>query len=303
MSGLGAPQGLTNIGEEAKPPFAVLPDPSTLFLNRSKRLRILAPGHILESYLNFAADVTEAQHAIQSSLPAAILPAASQIQQALDQGIAPLLRTTLDPSEAAEVTVRRLLSSLSREGTPKEAGAAIESLAAVSSESMRHLIAAALRDLPPGNIAERVLVLAGLQVHFSRLAAQLLAEDLQPAAVGTCPVCGCAPMTSSVVGWPSTHNIRFCTCSLCGTMWHVVRIKCVLCGSAEGIGYRSIEGRPETVKAETCDKCGRYVKVLYQVKDPMLDPLSDDIASLDLDMLLAQEGWKRGGQNLFLLGY
>ena len=86
-------------------------------------------------------------------------------------------------------------------------------------------------------------------------------------------------------------------------MWHVVRIKCVLCGSTEGIGYRSIEGRPDTVKAETCDKCGRYLKILYQVKDHMLDPLSDDAASLDLDMLLAEEGFERGGQNLFLLGY
>ena len=37
-------------------------------------------------------------------------------------------------------------------------------------------------------------------------------------------------------------------------------------------------------------------KVLYQVKNHMLDPLSDDIAWLDLDVLLAGEGWGRGGQ-------
>ena len=76
-------------------------------------------------------------------------------------------------------------------------------------------------------------------------------------------------------------------------MWHVVRIKCVLCGSTEGIDYHLIEGRPDTIKAEACDKCGRYVKVLYQLKDRALDPLSDNIASLDLDVLLAGEGWKR----------
>ena len=40
-----------------------------------------------------------------------------------------------------------------------------------------------------------------------------------------------------------------------------------------------------------------------QVKDRTLDALSDDVVSLDLDMLLAREGWKRGGENLFLLGY
>ncbi len=110
-------------------------------------------------------------------------------------------------------------------------------------------------------------------------------------------------MTYSVVGWPKAHNTRFCACSLCGTMWNVVRIKCVLCTSEEGISYRSIEGQPDTVKAETCDKCGGYVKILYQVKDHLLDPLSDDVATLSLDILLAEQGWRRGGQNPFLLGY
>jgi FdhE protein len=45
------------------------------------------------------------------------------------------------------------------------------------------------------------------------------------------------------------------------------------------------------------------VKILYQVKDPTLEPLADDVATLGLDMLLVEEGWKRGGQNPFLLGY
>lgn len=303
MNTLGAPQSTINIGEEAKPPFAVLPDPSALFLNRSKRLRKLAPGHVLESYLKFAADVTAAQHDIQAGLPGAALPPAGEISEALELGIAPLSRFTLEPGEAGQITVSRLLDRLGHANMPQEASAAIGCLAAASGERLRQLMGAALRDAPVENLAERVLILGGLQVHFSRLAAQLAGADLQPAADGFCPVCGSAPMTSSVVGWPKAHNTRFCTCSLCGTMWHVVRIKCVLCGSTEGIGYRLIEGKPEAVKAETCDKCGHYVKILYQVKDTALEGLADDVASLDLDMLLAGEGWERGGQNLFLLGY
>ena len=68
-------------------------------------------------------------------------------------------------------------------------------------------------------------------------------------------------------------------------------------------GYQSIEGAPDTVMAETCEKCHRYVKILYQVKDHTLEPLGDDVATLGLDMLLAKEGWERGGANPFLLGY
>jgi FdhE protein len=86
-------------------------------------------------------------------------------------------------------------------------------------------------------------------------------------------------------------------------MWNVVRVKCALCGSTDGISCRAIEGGPGTVKAETCDKCRSYVKVLYQVSDRLLEPLADDVASLGLDMLLGEEGWKRGAHNPFLLGY
>ena len=85
-------------------------------------------------------------------------------------------------------------------------------------------------------------------------------------------------------------------------MWNVVRVKCLLCSSTDGISFREIEGRP-SVKAETCDKCRAYVKILYQVNDPSLDPMADDVATLGLDMLLAEEGWKRGSHNPFLLGY
>jgi FdhE protein len=162
----------------------------------------------------------------------------------------------------------------------------------------------ALKDTDPGtDLARRALVMAGLQVHFARLAAQLVAGDLKPIADGVCPACGSVPMTSSVVGWRGAHNTRFCACPLCATQWNVVRIKCVLCSSTKDIGYRSIEGKPDTVKAETCGSCHAYVKILYQVNDHLLEPLADDVATLGLDMMMAEEGWRRGGQNPFLLGY
>ena len=73
MSEVGAPkQGLMNIGEEAKPPFAVLPDPSSLFLGRSKRLAALAPGHELAPYLIFLSQLTRAQHEMIASYVSAL---------------------------------------------------------------------------------------------------------------------------------------------------------------------------------------------------------------------------------------
>jgi FdhE protein len=303
MTQVESPYGLRNIGEEAKPPYAVLPDPSSLFLGRSQRLRALAPGHTLESYLNFAADVTEVQHAVQASLPEPILPQASLLRHAQENGLPPLSRSTFEPREAEEAALSRFLDGLRGYSITEEASAAIGTLAAASAEKRRQLMSGALKDAPAEDAAERVLILAGLQIAFTRLAAKLSAGDLRPVADSVCPACGSPPISSSVVGWPKAHNSRFCACSLCGTMWNVVRIKCVLCSSTEGIGYYSIEGQPDEVKAETCDKCRRYVKIFYQIKDPKLDPLGDDVASLNLDMLLAEEGWERGGYNPFLVGY
>jgi FdhE protein len=305
VSEVGAPkQGLMNIGEEAKPPFAVLPDPAALFLGRSKRLVALTFGHDLAPYLTFLSGLTRAQHEVAQALPLASLPPPERIQQALAHGMPPISRAGFDPDEVAQFTIDRLLERLEEMSVPAEAAAAIQAVRAASLEKRRGMIAAALEDVAPADqLAQRALVAAGLQVHFTRLAAMLVADDLKPIADGVCPACGSAPMTSSVVGWPKAHNTRFCSCSLCGTMWNVVRIKCVLCSTTGGIGYHSIEGKPDTVKAETCDSCHAYVKILYQVDDAALDPLADDVASLGLDMLMAEAGWRRGGRNPFLLGY
>ena len=305
MSEVGGPKlGLMNIGEEAKPPFAVLPDPVSIFLNRSKRFAALAPGHELEPYLQFLARLTRIQHDVQEGLPAASLPSFDRIGQALEHGMPPLSRALFEPDDLMELTVERLLSQLASVELPQATALAVSAVRQAPSAERRAMVAAALKDAtPPDDVAQRTLVLAGLQVHFARLAALLGADDLKPIADGVCPACGSAPVSSTVVGWPKAHNTRFCTCSLCGTMWNVVRVKCVLCSSTEGISFKSIEGGSEHIKAETCDKCRRYVKIFYQVNDPVLEGLADDVASLGLDMMLSGEAWARGAQNPFLLGY
>jgi FdhE protein len=108
---------------------------------------------------------------------------------------------------------------------------------------------------------------------------------------------------SLVVGWEGAHGTRFCACALCGTLWNYVRIKCTLCGTTKGIAYQGIEGDAGTIKAETCESCRGYVKILHQHKDPALDPIADDVATLALDLLLRDAGLRRGAVNPFLLGY
>jgi FdhE protein len=106
-----------------------------------------------------------------------------------------------------------------------------------------------------------------------------------------------------VVGWQGAHGARYCGCALCGTLWNYVRIKCALCGSTAGIAYQELEGGAGTVKAETCNSCHGYLKILQQHKDPAVDIIADDVATLGLDLLVRETGFKRGGANPFLIGY
>src|SRR5215475_11167280 len=257
MTQVGAPRhDPIPIGDVATPPFVRLPDPATLFAQRAQRLRALAPGHELKSYLLLLADLCAVQHAIQDGLAAAELPDRDALARAREYGMPPLDRSRFT-SDAAY------------------AGDRAEMMRAVLADS-----------IPVEAIAEHAFVTAALQVHFARLATQLDAKSLVPVGDGVCPTCGGPPVCSMVVGWQGAHGTRFCACALCGTLWNYVRIKCTVCGSTKGIGYQEIDGGPGTIKAETCDSCRSYVKILHQHKDPSLEPIADDVASLGLDMLV-----------------
>ena len=295
---------MTNIGEQAKPPFAVLPDPSLLFMARAERFGTLAQEHELAPYLGYLAGLAQSQHETLEGLQPVVLPPPDRMAQALAHGMPPLSRVTLEPDAVMQATILRFVDRLSTRSLPQASATAAEAIRAALRSDDRRPIAGALKETSPAvDTAQRVLVLAGLQIHMARLAAQLQADALKPIANAVCPICGSAPMASTIVGWQKAYGTRYCTCGLCGTMWNVLRVTCVLCGATDGVSFRGIEGQPDTVKAETCDSCRGYVKIVYQVQDAALEPLCDDVTTVGLDMLLAEEGWKRGGQNPFLLGY
>ena len=62
-----------------------------------------------------------------------------------------------------------------------------------------------------------------------------------------------------------------------------------------------IEGDSGAVKAETCGDCRSYAKMLYQTQDMKVDPVADDLATLGLDVLVAEAGWSRHAPNPLLL--
>jgi FdhE protein len=80
----------------------------------------------------------------------------------------------------------------------------------------------------------------------------------------------------------------------------MVRVKCSNCEASQRLAYFGIEGARDAVKAEACDDCGSYLKIVYMEKDPLVEPVADDIATLALDVMMNDSGKPRSGPNLML---
>ena len=291
------------IGDVATPAFVRLPDPATVFAARGARFKVLAANHDLKAYLLFLADLSEAQHRVQAVVPEPRLPEQESIARAREFGM-PALDPAIAVDAVVDATLDELLSIASVIDMPSAAASARARIASASGLVRAAMIRSVLEvSVPVEAFAEHAFVAAALQVHFSRLAGRLPPKGLVPVGDGACPACGSPPTASMVVGWLGAHGARYCGCSLCGTLWNYVRIKCTLCASTKGISYREVEGGPGIVKAETCSECRGYVKILQQDKDPAADIIADDVASLGLDLLMRDAGFRRGGVNPFLLGY
>jgi FdhE protein len=99
-------------------------------------------------------------------------------------------------------------------------------------------------------------------------------------------------------------NLRYLHCALCNTEWNLVRVKCAACDATEGVSYRHLETEAGqgagAVRAETCEACKSYLKIVYQEKGAV-DPVADDLATLALDILVDEAGYARSGPNLLLV--
>ena len=307
MSETGAPaREPVQIGAIAAPPFVRLPDPSTQFRLRAQRFAVLALDHHLAPYLRFMAGLAEAQHQTQDGLPEPSMPTPAEQERARMHAMPPLNLAMSQADAALDATFDRFFALAAEVDMPAAARAALGKVTRMV-EAGRTEFAQAVLDRSPdaAGLAEHTFVAAALQAHFARLASRLDVERLVPVGDGVCPACGGAPIASLIVRWPGAHGTRFCACSICSTLWHVVRIKCVSCGSTEGIGYEEVADGPgaRQVRAETCLKCNSYVKIMLQTENAALDPVADDIATLGLDILMRETRICRAGTNPFLVGY
>jgi FdhE protein len=298
---------------QASIPRIRLPDRELVFARRAVRLRKLAAGSALGEYLQFLAALVDAQHAALARLSVPT-PTSAQLERSGEHGMPPIPAATWPRAPQWRETLEFLCAALAAQ-TGFPAGVR-DSISTIRRSTPAWIEAQATSILEARNDAVDIsvapVVMAALQVHWVALAAHFVADEVEALDVpGVCPLCGSLPVASMVCAKSPYQGYRYLHCALCATEWHMVRVLCSQCGaSGKNIAYYSLEanaadkGSSEeggaAVRAETCEQCHAYRKILYQEKDTGVEPVADDVASVALDLLLGEEGYHRASGNPLL---
>jgi FdhE protein len=277
-------------GDLGEPRYLRSPAGAVLFQRRAERLAALAPGHAAGDFLELLSRLCAAQREAAERLR--LSPNGRDLPPAR-----PLDVSAPPPPEWREA-LGAILHGLEKVPMPTAAREALHGLARAGAGSLDALAGRILRgELEPSDLALAPFAGAGLQVAYGALAAGVASESLERAADAGCPVCGFPPVAGLVLG---DDKLRYLVCGLCGSEWHLTRLNCALCRKQDHVSYFSVEGDTGPAKAEACDGCRAYTKLLYVEKAPHLEPFADDLATIALDMLMAERGYLRNGRNLFL---
>ncbi len=275
-------------------PLLFYPSTKTLYIHRAARLKTLAENNPLSDYLLFCAKIAEQQAKLINQQNAVEAP------NLLNNGLAPLSLENLPLNDIWQDYLSELLNSFS--DTSEQIEAVIQRLKQNNPEQLQEKAISLLQgkfDLVEGN--ESIFIWSALSVYYSQLANQIkgkaVAENTDQNWL--CPVCNSLPV-ASVIQLGGNNGLRYLHCSLCESEWYVPRVKCTCCDNMQDIQYFSLDNEMAAIKTECCDACHSYLKILDQDKDPHIEVIADDVASLILDIKTEEEGFAKSGINPFV---
>ena len=275
-------------------PALLFANPTNLYERRAKRLRDLAKDHPFADYLNFAAKMADAQLVALTENPL-------EKQDMVFEDTYPLDAKNWQRHTKWREYLTALLAELKPTATA-QIQATIDWLEKASSDELEQLADNLLQqDFAHVESDKAVFIWAALSVYWLQLAHQLPRGTQTENAEGLhyCPVCHSAPV-ASVIQFGSSQGLRYLHCSLCETEWNMVRAQCSNCGHSKELDYWAIDNDNAPIKAESCGECHSYLKVVYQEKDPYVEPVADDLASLFLDIEMEEKDFSRSGLNPFM---
>lgn len=282
-------------------PALLFANPKNLYQRRAKRLRELAKNNPFGDYLAFSAELVEIQLALLESHPIANIT--EDLTACLTKN--PTQKPLNAKQFVRSAEWRELLQAFILQCKERVSGNALvtlEWLEKASSTEIEVLADHLLNErFSEVGADQAVFLWAVLSLYWVQLTQQLPRRS--QAEYGehrhTCPVCDSAPV-ASVVHFGDTQGLRYLHCALCESEWNVVRAKCTNCEQTGKLDYWSLDSVDSAVKAESCGDCESYLKVMYQEKDPYVEPVADDLGTLFLDAEMEEKGFARSGINPFL---
>lgn len=276
-------------------PPVLFANPKNLYQRRAKRLRELAKDHPLADYLLFAADVVESQLSVFEKNPLE-----TQQFDNLNE-IEPLNAKTFKRSSIWIEYLKEILHSIKPKAN-EQVIATIENLEKASDKELEamatHLLS---QEFNLVSTDKAVFIWAALSLYWLQLAQQIPHNSRQEGTdnLHYCPVCGSAPV-ASVVHIGTSQGLRYLHCSLCESEWNLVRAQCTNCNEHKNLELWSLNEELALIRAETCGDCQSYLKIMFQEKDPNVEAVADDLASIFLDIEMEEKGFARSGLNPFV---
>jgi FdhE protein len=280
--------------------------------NLKKRIRQLKekrPGYA--DILDFYEKVKEAQENTKASLTVAPVQPKEESKSLLTKPGSPLLRTEYFSIDVeVSVALFQSLCQIGKKANPHmaERVSKIEEVIRGKTIDLKKLLREGGKEEKIEKIAEESgldrKVLSFL-IHNSRKPSieaevkHIRAEiDPEKWMKGHCPICGSPPDLSLL---KEEVGKRYLVCSYCRCQWRVERLLCPFCDNREPNSLHYLFGEEEEAfRIDLCEKCHQYIKTIdLRIIEPP-DPALEDLATLHLDILASQKGYKRPVPNFWL---
>lgn len=271
--------------------------PTRIYKKRILRLQELAKAHPMADYLTFVTKIVEAQNKLLESF--SLNKKIELSQQQFENKPLNIQYWKKDPIWID------ILYALLKEIKPSANEVILNTISELENTSKKELddLATKLLNQQFKQVSsdKAIFLWSALSFYWTQLAQNISHNAIMESdqALHTCPVCDSAPV-SSIIHAGLKQGLRYLHCSLCETQWNIVRAKCSSCSHMEKLNYWSIDEEFASVRTESCGQCNSYLKLLFEGKDPDVDAVADDLASIYLDLEMGEKGFIRSGLNPFL---
>jgi FdhE protein len=139
-----------------------------------------------------------------------------------------------------------------------------------------------------------------LQPYFEATAARSTAP-IPTGEIATCAYCSEKPQVGVLRGEGEGAR-RALICSMCSNEWNFRRLVCPGCGEERNdrLPVFTASDFPHA-RVEACDTCRCYLKTIDMTRDGLAVPVVDEIATVALDLWIAERGYQKLQPNLLML--